>query len=75
MEERMRHTPGCRKKENYYYYPREKLSRAQWKWFVDKLHSQYKVDWTTEESYRVVTPEERLQQEMHQTLIHGTLLT
>lgn len=64
MEARMRQTPCCKKCGEAYLYLREKVSREKWKWFVDKLHGQYKTDWTVEESYHIVTPEERLQMEM-----------
>ena len=60
----MKRTPGCIVQGNDYLYPRSKVSREKWKWFVGKLHDQYKGDWEAEESYRITTPEERLQKEM-----------
>lgn len=64
MEARMRQTPACIPKGDSYFYPREKVSRSQWEQFVNDLHNQYKVDWSVEESYRIITPEEKLQREM-----------
>lgn len=64
MEERMRRTPGCIVQGSDHLYPRASISHGFWKWFVDKLHGQYKIDWAAEENYRITTPEERSQKAM-----------
>lgn len=64
MEERMKRTPGCIIQGNDYLFPRSKIFPDYWTSFVNKLYSQYKIDWAAEQNYRVTTPEERLQKEM-----------
>ncbi len=73
MEERMKRTPGCIVQGSDYIYPRASIPVGFWNWFVDKLHGQYKVDWTAEASYRIITPEERLQNEMQKYINPGAI--
>ena len=55
IEAQMALSPYRIQTENGYVYPRARLSREKWQHFVEKLHSQYKCDWSAEESYAIKT--------------------
>lgn len=56
--------------EDGFVYPRARLSREKWRHFVDKLHSQYKCDWSAEESYAIKTQVQKDHTEIKRVLSH-----